>query len=212
MLSLQNLLRPIQPEHWFQCTSKISIKCWCCFQMSTGQRWLMILLFLVSKFHILVKYPCNIRFCCAIVLTEQIITYQLGFHAILEYQKDKMSLWSYHRLLCFGYSRYLLASDLSLAIQFQKLYETFPTNIGWYHISSPASACAWVPVPSKDYYLPDYVWTTKDYFGSFIPFLPKRLHNHWLLISAKLSLISELSPISHPAVHFGLGKFSWIPK
>ena len=54
----------------------------------------------------------------------------------------------------------------------------------------------------KDYYLPDYFWITTDYFGSFIPFLLKRLYladtspNHWLLFSEKLYLISELSPIS----------------
>ena len=54
----------------------------------------MILLFLVSKFHILVKYPCNIRFCCTINLTVRITKYRLDFDAIIQYQKDKMSLWS----------------------------------------------------------------------------------------------------------------------
>ena len=42
-----------------------------------------IFLFLVSKFHFLVKYPCNIRFCCAIILTEWIVKYQSECDAIL---------------------------------------------------------------------------------------------------------------------------------
>ena len=46
-------------------------------------------------------------------------------------------------------------------------------------------------MPSKYYYLPDYFWITTDYFGSFIPFLLKRLYradtspNHWLSFSTK---------------------------
>ena len=47
------------------------------------------MLFLVSKFHLLVEYPCNVRFCCAIILTERIAKYQSECDAILEYQKTR---------------------------------------------------------------------------------------------------------------------------
>ena len=72
--------------------------------------------------------------------------------------KIPMRFWCYYsisektrchfgpRLLYFGYSLYLLALDLSHAIQFP--------NIGRDCTSSPTSAYAWIPVPSKDYYLP----------------------------------------------------------
>ena len=116
------------------------------------------------------------------------------------------------RLLYFGYSLYLLALDLSLAIQFQNytrlslqiLADTMPPV-------QPVLKYVWVPVPSKDYYLPDYFWTITDYFGLFIPFLLKRLYradtspNHWLLFSTKLSLINKLSPISYPCGSVWLG-------
>ena len=52
----------------------------------------MILLFLVSKFQILVRCPCNIRFCCVIILTEWMTKYQSEFDAIPEYQKNKIPL------------------------------------------------------------------------------------------------------------------------
>ena len=154
MLLLQNLLRFIQPENWFQHTSKISIKLWCSSQMSKGQRWLVVLLFLVLKFHILIKYPCNIKFCCAIILLVRTTKYQLDFDAIIQYQKDKMSLWSQtsvFRVLSLPFGIRPLPCN-----SVPKLYETFPTNISRYYTSSPASAYAWVPVPSKDYYLPEY--------------------------------------------------------
>ena len=93
------------------------------------------------KFHLSVKYPCNIRFCCAIILTEQIININQILMLFLNIRKTRCHFGP--RLLYSGYSLYLLALDLSLAIQFQKYkYETSPTNIDRYYTSSPASAYA----------------------------------------------------------------------
>ena len=92
----------------------------------------MILLFLVSKFHILVKYPCNIRFCCTINLTERITKYRLDFDTIIQYQKDKMSLWSQtsvFRVLSLPFGIRPLPCN-----SVPKLHETFPTNIGRYSV------------------------------------------------------------------------------
>ena len=92
------------------------------------------MLFLVSKFHLSVEYPCNVRFCCAIILTERIAKYQSECDAILEYQKTR----------CYFGPR-LLFPVLSLPFGVRplpcksapKLYEMFPKNISRYHISSP---------------------------------------------------------------------------
>ena len=87
------------------------------------------MLFLVSKFHLSVEYPCNIRFCCAIILTERIAKYQSECDAILKYQKTRCYFYPRRlfRVLSlplvldfyFGYSLYLLVLDLSLANQLQ---------------------------------------------------------------------------------------------
>ena len=53
----------------------------------------MILLFLISKFHNLVKLPCDIRIGYVIILTEWMAKYQSKIDAILEYQIDRIPLW-----------------------------------------------------------------------------------------------------------------------
>ena len=66
----------------------------------------MILLFLISKFHNLVKRPCNIRIGYVIILTEWMAKYQSKIDAILEYQIDRIPLWfwsSTYRTLSLSY-------------------------------------------------------------------------------------------------------------
>ena len=99
--------------------------------------------------------------------------------------KIPMRFWCYYsisektrchfgpRLLYFGYSLYLLALDLSLAIQFQNytrlslqiLADTIPPVLP---VLTLEYQCH-----QKDYHLPDYIWTITDYFGSFIQPSPK---------------------------------------
>ena len=154
MLILRNLLCLTQPENWFQNTFKISIKIWCSSQMSKRSTVTYDLAILVPQFHILVKHPCNIRFCCAIILTKRMTKYQLDFDAIIRCQKDKISLWS--QTFVFWVLSLPFGIRPSLCNSAPRLHETFSANIGRYYTSSPTSAHAWVPVPSKRFLPSDY--------------------------------------------------------
>ena len=71
---------------------------------------------------------------------KRMTKYRLDFDAIIQYQKDKMSLWSQtsvFRVLSLPFGIRPLPCN-----SVPKLHETFPTNIGRYYTSSPASAYA----------------------------------------------------------------------
>ena len=146
MLLLQNLLRLIQPEIWFQHSykyqskfdavskcQKVNSDLWSCYSCPKVPYFGQVPLqhqILLCNYSDRVDDRIPIRIWCYSWMSErQDATLVPDFYIL-----DTLSTFGIRPHPCNSVP---------------KLYETFPTNIGRYYTSSPVRAYACVPVPSK---------------------------------------------------------------